>query len=356
MIWKPTIFKLSKLEDIQKLEQLKVSNVHLNVYDSLDSQISELVKIRNPKLIFDFQGLKSSAEEFIRGLDLDRYGVWVFYPWNNDLVRLLPEDDFVEVRTNRNKHKLSGQEQYSLSKKVIGVVGLSVGQSVALALTMERSFGELRIADFDDLELSNLNRIRTPLKNLGIPKTISVAREIAEIDPFLEVKCFHEGITEENISSFFDEGEGLDLLIDECDSIDIKVLLRKEAKKRKLPVLMDTSDKGMLDVERFDLDPSYKILHGKLEDFMDKPLSWIKENRMEVAYSILEFDSLSERMKKSIPEIGRTITTWPQLGSQVVYGGGICADVSRKLLLGDLVPSGRFYFDTDGIIGKGEDA
>jgi tRNA A37 threonylcarbamoyladenosine dehydratase len=62
-------------------------------------------------------------------------------------------------------------------------MGLSVGQSVSLALAMERSFGELRIADFDELDLSNINRIRTGVYNLKIQKTVIVAREIAEIDP-----------------------------------------------------------------------------------------------------------------------------------------------------------------------------
>ncbi len=32
-------------------------------------------------------------------------------------------------------------------------------------MAMERSFGELRIADYDVLELTNLNRIRTGVHN-----------------------------------------------------------------------------------------------------------------------------------------------------------------------------------------------
>jgi hypothetical protein len=40
-----------------------------------------------------------------------------------------------------------------LARKRIGVVGLSVGQSVALVLALERSFAQLRVADFDTLDL-----------------------------------------------------------------------------------------------------------------------------------------------------------------------------------------------------------
>ena len=77
-----------------------------------------------------------------------------------------------------------------------------MGQSVAVTIALERTCGELNIADYDILELSNLNRIRTGVCNLNLLKTIAVAREIAEIDPFIKVNCYHEGITENNIEDF----------------------------------------------------------------------------------------------------------------------------------------------------------
>ncbi len=118
-------------------------------------------------------------------------------------MRVLAEKDFIRLRTSRNRYKITQEEQDLLCSKKIGIIGLSVGQSVALSLAMERTFGELRIADFDTLDLSNMNRIRTGLFNLGIKKTWIVAREIAEIDPFLKVVIFDEGITEENKDDFF---------------------------------------------------------------------------------------------------------------------------------------------------------
>ena len=55
-----------------------------------------------------------------------------------------------------------------------------------------------------------------------------------------------------------------DLLIDESDSLDIKILVRERAKHFHVPVMMETSDRGMVDVERFDLEPERQILHGYL--------------------------------------------------------------------------------------------
>ncbi len=110
------------------------------------------------------------------------------------------------VRTDRNRNKITSDEQALLATKKVGVIGLSVGQSVSLALTQERSFGELRLADYDTLDLSNLNRIRSGVHQLGLKKVVNVAREIAEIDPFLKVTCFPEGITTDNIERFLTEG------------------------------------------------------------------------------------------------------------------------------------------------------
>lgn len=74
--------------------------------------------------------------------------------------------------------------------KTVGIVGLSVGRTIALALAMERIVGKLHIADADSIELSNLNRMSCSLFELGAPKWASTARAIAEIDPYLEVEVW----------------------------------------------------------------------------------------------------------------------------------------------------------------------
>ena len=49
-------------------------------------------------------------------------------------------------------------------------------------------------------------------------------------------------------------------------------------------------------------------------------------------------------------EIGKTITTWPQLASAVVLGGAITTDITRRILLKQYQNSGRFYVDLEKII------
>jgi molybdopterin/thiamine biosynthesis adenylyltransferase len=214
---------------------------------------------------------------------------------------------------------------------------------------MERSFGELRIADFDTLELGNMNRIRTSVTNLGLPKTEIVTREIAEIDPYLKITVFDEGLTEGNMDQFFCGGGNLDILIEECDDLEMKILSRIKAKSLGIPVLMDTSDRGMIDIERFDLDSQRPIFHGMLSEFGKEEVlpDLIEEYKSQMMMSILDFENLSERAKLSIGEIGKSITSWPQLASSVVMGGAMAAYFSRQILSGDIKESGRVYIDLD---------
>ncbi len=351
--FKPLFFRLNQTADSEKLKDLLSQNPQIQVIDQIETEIEELLKCQNPLLnLMEPEALAHAKAQKLNNQNLFEYGVWVYYSWNNRLVHLLDEEEFSIVRTNRNKHKITQAEQDQLIQKKIGVMGLSVGQSVSLTLAMERGFGELRIADYDSLDLSNLNRIRTGVHNLGLPKTVIVAREIAEIDPFLEVKCFHEGITEKNIHAFLTEGGNLDLLIDECDSFDIKINARKIAKELGIPVLMEGSDRGTIDIERFDLEPNRPVLHGMVEHLDMEKFKSLQTMDEKIPYitAVTGTDTLSPRMKASAMEIMATISTWPQLASAVTFGGGLTADLSRKILLNNLHVSGRFFIDLDELI------
>ncbi|RYD54715.1 MAG: Rv1355c family protein [Sphingobacteriales bacterium] len=355
-VYQPEFFRLHNSEDKEQLEQL-VDAQKPYIHDEMYDQLKELVKSRNPTRPLSNEDYESLIATHLGGVSLIEFGVWVYYPWNNRLVHILDREEFIEARTSRNQYKITKAEQDTLAQKKVGVIGLSVGQSVSVTMAMERGCGELRLADFDVLELTNYNRIRTSLHNLGVKKVVAVAREIMEIDPYLVVKCYADGITEENIGSFIDDGTGkLDLLIDECDSVDIKILCRLKAKEAQIPVLMEASDRGTIDVERYDLEPERPILHGKVAHLDLGKLKELKSYEEKVPYilPIAGTDTLSTRMKASMLEIGRTITTWPQLASAVALGGGITADVARRIFLDEYHESGRYFIDIEQLISDKE--
>lgn len=272
-------------------------------------------------------------------------GRWAYYPWRRTLVGVLDRAPFVRLRTDRNRNKSTDAEQERLSGLRVGVVGLSVGHAVAHTLALEGLCGELRLADFDGIEVSNLNRVPATLLDLSVNKAVVAARRIAELDPYLATAVFTDGVTPENLAEFLD---GLDVLVEECDSLDVKVLVREGARARGIPVLMETSDRGLLDVERFDLDPDRPLFHGLLGEVDSASLAALStQDKVPHVLRILGAEELSPRLAASMVEVGRTLTTWPQLGGDVVLGGATVAAAVRRLGLGWELPSGRVRIDLD---------
>lgn len=349
----PEFYRINTENDIHLFNEFLAQNSNIFVFDTIHSQLCELIKSLHPSRKLNKEELTNAVEKHLNGVQSQHYGVWVYYPWARRLVHLLDEEEFVEVRTNRNQYKITREERAILATKKIGIVGLSVGQSIALSLAMERGFGELRLADFDDLELSNLNRIRTPLHTMGLKKVTVVAREIAELDPFLKVTLFDDGLTEDNIERFFTGGGKLDLLVDECDGLDMKVTMRHYAKQKQIPVIMDTSDRGMLDVERFDLEPDRPLLHGLMGDVNPADIKGLtNEQKIPYILPMIGGENISARMKASMMEVEESINTWPQLATSVILGGAVSADVSRRILLNQFHDSGRYYIDLEELVAN----
>lgn len=347
----PVFFRLIDAEQRQSYNQLLSENKLLRVCDEIDGQLRELIKSLQPFRKIKSEEYPALIEAHLNGIDINDYGVWVHYPWLNTIVHILDEEEFVDVRTNRNRYKITPEEQEVLRSKKIGVIGLSVGQSIALTMAMERTCGELRLADFDTAELSNLNRIRTGVHNLGLRKTVIAAREILELDPYLKVRIFNDGLTKENIDQFFSGDGKLDLVVEVCDGLDVKILSRYKAREMRIPVVMDTNDRGMLDVERFDLEPDRQILHGLAGDLDPEKLqSLTNEDKIPYILQMVGADDISTRLKASMIEVEQTINTWPQLASSVTLGGAITTDVSRRILLDQYRESGRYYVDIDRIV------
>ena len=279
---------------------------------------------------------------------LDEAPRWVHYPWRHTLVHLLGPTGFRLLRLDRNRNKITTAEQDRLRQVRIGVVGLSVGHAVAHTLALEGLCGTLHLADFDTLDLSNLNRIPAGILDLGERKTDVAARRIAELDPYLDVRCRPDGITADSVDDFV---AGVDLVVEECDSLDVKVLIREAARRHRVPVIMETSDRGLLDVERFDLEPERPLFHGAAGVVTsDRVAGLSTHDKVPYVMAILGADQVSARFAASMVEVDRTVSTWPQLGGDVALGGATVAAAVRRWARGDALPSGRVRIDVDGVL------
>ena len=281
---------------------------------------------------------------------LDEPCRWAYYPWRRTVVAVLGPQGFRTVRLDRNRNVVTAQEQMRLGALRIGVVGLSAGHVIAHTLAAQGLCGELRLADFDELALSNLNRVPATVFDIGLNKAEVAARRIAELDPYLPVRIFDSGLTPDTIDEFLD---GLDIVVDECDSLDMKAIVRERARARRIPVLMTTSDRGLIDVERFDLDPQRPLLHGLLGNV--NPASTARMTSGEKVPHLLRFleaQYLSPRGAASLLEIDRTLSTWPQVSGDVTAGAPMIAECVRRIGLGEYLPSGRVRLDVSGALDR----
>jgi molybdopterin/thiamine biosynthesis adenylyltransferase len=268
---------------------------------------------------------------------------WVYYPWRRAVVAILGPRGFRHARLDRNRNLIGAEDQERLATLRVGIVGLSVGHALAHTVALEGVCGALRLADFDGLELSNLNRVPATVFDLGVNKAVVAARRIAELDPYLAVDVMTGGLTPQSIEEFLD---GLDVVVEECDSLEMKVLVRQAARARRLPVLMATSDRGLLDVERFDLQPERPVLHGLLGDVDGADLARLSTvDQVPHMLRLLDPAALSARGAASLLEIGHTLSTWPQLAGDVAVGAGAVAEAIRRIGLGEDLPSGRVRID-----------
>lgn len=332
---KPAIFNLADDADKSKLSCLVEEGKVQYVSDDFEEQLTELFQIKNPTLVYapDFS---KKRDEYVSGLKsqkpLWQYGRWVFYPWLSTVVHILEKADFHLVRTARNQNLINKKEQEKYHNATIGIAGQSVGNSVVLAIVLQGGGKRWKIADHDRLALSNTNRIRVGMQNLGLLKTEMTARQIYEINPYAEIELYSDGLTKENIGEFF---TGLDIVIDEIDNLAVKYLIREQAKKHQLAVVMaaDNGDNAVVDVERYDEDPDLPFFHGRMGDVNYEMLAGL--DKFGIGKMITKHvgpENVTERMQQSLLEMGKTIVSWPQLGGAALINGSAVAYCVRKIL------------------------
>lgn len=360
--WRPQIFDLRKARDQRALARLFQARKIHHASDDYEEQLREYFAVMNPARVYGadfeerFEQYKTDVEKHT---PLWRHGRWAYFPWLSSLTHILEEDAFQTVRTARNRNLITTEEQEKFYHAVVGIAGLSVGNSVALTIVLQGGARHIKLADHDRLALSNTNRIRAGVQNLGLTKTEMTAREIYTINPYARVEIFPEGITRKNITRFFGGARPLDVVIDEIDNLAIKYLIRAHAQKRKVPLVMaaDNGDNVIVDIERYDKNPHTPFFHGRLGKTSYEELS--KLDKFGIGRTItkhLGTENVTPRMLLSLQEMGRTIVSWPQLGGAAIINGAAVAYCVRKIATGQSLESNRALISLDEKLEPGYNA
>lgn len=350
---KPYFFNLRNEEDRNKFNKLISEGKIHHVVDDYEEQQKEYFQVKNPTLVYAPQ----FSDEFLKHCsDLEKeaprwqQGVWVYFPWISTLSHILEEEAFYLVRTARNRNLINKEEQDAFYNSVVGIAGLSVGNSIALTIVLQGGAKHIRLADFDRLSLSNTNRVRAGVDSLGLPKVEMTARQIYVLNPYATIELFPEGLTKESIVRFFEGSPKLDIVIDELDNLAIKYLIREYAKKNRLAVIMgaDNGDNAVIDIERYDENENLEFFHGRIGQVSYDEL--LKLDKFGIGKTIARHigpENVTERMQESFLEMGKSIVSWPQLGGAALINGSAVAYCVRKVLNKEPLEGNRAIISLD---------
>jgi sulfur carrier protein ThiS adenylyltransferase len=109
-----------------------------------------------------------------------------------------------------------------LKSATVGIAGAGgLGSNIAVALA-RAGVHHLIIADFDQIEMSNLNRQQFFPDQVGMFKAEALKHNLNRINPYINVETFIGKIDPENVESVFGQA---DILVEAFDLAEMKAML-----------------------------------------------------------------------------------------------------------------------------------
>lgn len=172
---------------------------------------------------------------------------------------------------------LIGDKINLLQNKTVLVLGLGgVGGYVVESLA-RAGIGNLLLADYDMVDITNINRQIIALHStIGKKKTACFKERIQDINPQANVMVFDVFYSLENEDIFF--SQPIDYVIDCCDSLESKVVLMENCFKRNIPIISCMGTGNKFHPELFKIEKLKKTD----TDPLAKKLRYLVKNKKEL--------------------------------------------------------------------------
>ena len=111
-----------------------------------------------------------------------------------------------------NRHSTAVQKK--LDKAKVAVAGLGgLGSNIAVSLA-RIGVGHLHLLDFDEVDLTNLNRQYYFTRHIGMKKTEALKEILLDINPYLDIQTDCGKVKGEDIPQLFEKDEYI------CEAFD----------------------------------------------------------------------------------------------------------------------------------------
>ena len=122
----------------------------------------------------------------------------------------------------RTRLLLGDEAVNSLRHSRVAILGLGgVGGAAAEAICRS-GVGAMLLADYDKVDITNLNRQHYTMKDLGVPKTLALVEQLEAINPYLNYETYTERVIPANVKRLFSE---CDIIVEAFDKPDQKAML-----------------------------------------------------------------------------------------------------------------------------------
>ncbi|MDR0880242.1 MAG: tRNA threonylcarbamoyladenosine dehydratase [Clostridioides sp.] len=166
----------------------------------------------------------------------------------------------------------------------VGGVGSFVAEAVARV-----GIGTITLVDFDDVDITNINRQIPALHStVGRDKVEVMMERIKDINPDVNIRIFKEKYTAENSDMFFDRD--YDYVVDAIDMVTSKIHIIETCKKKGIKIVssmgmgnkIDPTKIVVTDIYKTSMDPLAKVMRKELRNRGVKDLKVVYSTEMPV--------------------------------------------------------------------------
>lgn len=181
---------------------------------------------------------------------------------------------------------LIGKENLEkLQKSHVIVFGVGGVGGFAVEALVRGGIGELTVVDFDNIDITNLNRQIIALQETVGRDKVSVIKERAiAINPNIKIHAIKEKYNSETRDLFFGE-KSYDYVIDAIDLVSSKLDLIETSVKKNIPIISSMGTGNKINPTMLEVSDIYKTSVCPLAKVMRKELKERKIKKLKVVYS-----------------------------------------------------------------------
>lgn len=169
---------------------------------------------------------------------------------------------------------LIGENNFKkIEETKILIVGCGGVGGYALETLVRSGVKYIDIVDFDNIDITNLNRqIITNHDNIGKSKVEEAKKRALSINKNIKINTYSTFINKENINEIL--SDNYDYIIDACDSVDTKIELIKYSINKNIKLIssmgtakkMNSSKLEITTLDKTNYDPLAKVIRKKIRE------------------------------------------------------------------------------------------